>query len=439
MTDTPDRPGPDAAGTPGDGSDGPGTGTPGTGAAPDGDATPASGSPATGQQQGYGQGGPGQGQYPQQPQYPQYPQQPQYPAYPQQPGYGGPQQPGQAPSPGYPQAGGYPQPGWGQPGNQHQWQAPRPGIIPLAPLSAPDTLTGALRFIRSHWAVTLIPSLLVMIVTTIGQLLFQARMLDRIETIGSGDPTDVLGAEALTRVGFELLGYLAAIMLISILLYPVVLSTMYSVLMPAVIGQTASFGDALRAGLRRAPAMLGLNLVLALIGIVVFGVGIGFAVLIGYIGDGSGGAIALAVLLVIAAYVVWIWISMTLVLGPPALVVEGAGVGAALRRSRALVRGAWWPTFGRLLLAGVATVAVAMLVSIPFGLLGAGTTSSIAAGGSSGLVGSMAISSIGSLIVGTLAVPFMVGVIGLTYLDRRIRTEGFARDVAVVAGVPGAR
>ncbi|MBW0105318.1 hypothetical protein [Pseudonocardia sp. KRD291] len=321
------------------------------------------------------------------------------------------------------------------------WQAPRPGIVALAPLSGPDMLTGALRYIRSHWLVILVPSAVAMLVLTAVQVLLQFRLVSTLDVAGGGDPVEVTGPAFLTDV----LLFGAVGLVLGLVVFPLVLSMLYSVLVPAVLGRAVPFGQALREGLRRAPALLGLQVVTALIGLVVVGVGIGLAVVIGVVGDGSGASILIAVLVGLAAYVAWIWISVTLMLAPPALVVERAGVGAALTRSRALVRGAWWRCFGILLLTAVAAAAaMGALIGIPTSLLGTGTMmSSISASpgrapSASAFSAYFMILGIGTWLVSSVALPFGVGAVGLIYVDRRMRTEGYARELAAQAGIPGA-
>lgn len=62
-----------------------------------------------------------------------------------------------------------------------------------------------------------------------------------------------------------------------------------------------------------------------------------------------------------------VWLSVRLYFGAQAAVVDGVGPVGALRASAQLVDGRWWPTAGRLLLAGI--VFAAMLV--PLGVLAA--------------------------------------------------------------------
>lgn len=299
-------------------------------------------------------------------------------------------------------------------------------------------LTGALRYIRSHWLVTLVPPALVMLVLTGIQVAFQLRITATIGAAQTADPADILGSGFLA----DTLWFGAVVMVLSIVLYPFVLSVLYAVLVPAVLGRTVPFGQALRAGLRRTPSMLVVYLVTTLIGFVVVGAAVGLAVLIGFAGDGSGLAILAAVLVVIAGYAGWAWIAVTLVLAPPATIVEGIGPGAALARSRALVRGAWWRSLGVLLL-GAVVAAAGAVVGIVAGIVGAATLTS-AMSASAGVPSASAfgpyflVLGAGIRVVGSAALPFGAGMVGLIYLDRRMRTEDYARELAVQAGVPGA-
>ena len=58
-------------------------------------------------------------------------------------------------------------------------------------------------------------------------------------------------------------------------------------------------------------------------------------------------------------------------LAPPAIVLERQRVVASLRRSRALVRGAWWRTFGILLLVNLIAQVLAGILGVPFTVLDA--------------------------------------------------------------------
>ena len=74
-------------------------------------------------------------------------------------------------------------------------------------------------------------------------------------------------------------------------------------------------------------------------------------------------ALLLCVIPGIFLYTMW-W------LAAPALVLERGGVTAALSRSWALVKGAFWRVFLVLLLTTVLTSVIAQIVSVPFAVLG---------------------------------------------------------------------
>ncbi|MDQ4116358.1 MAG: hypothetical protein M3235_05275, partial [Actinomycetota bacterium] len=144
-----------------------------------------------------------------------------------------------------------------------------------------------------------------------------------------------------------------------------------------------------------------------------------------------------AVLLVIAAYVGWIYVAVLLWPAIPITVVEELGVRAALERSRSLVRGSWWRFFGIQLLGGLIISVIAIVVIIPVSLIA--TITALSSVSSSDLAsGALPVSyflilAIGIVIVGVLAVAYMVGMSGLLYLDQRIRRERFDLQLAAIA------
>ncbi len=121
--------------------------------------------------------------------------------------------------------------------------------------------------------------------------------------------------------------------------------------------------------------------------------------------------VALAITCVGIPVAIWIGVRWSLAL--PALFFEDVGALGALSRSWNLVRGAWWRTFGLLLLAVVAVGVVAGIVS---GILGVFT---IALPGA----GRIVMQAIISAIVQAFLAPITAIWVVLLYLDRRGRTE----------------
>jgi hypothetical protein len=123
-------------------------------------------------------------------------------------------------------------------------------------------------------------------------------------------------------------------------------------------------------------------------------------------------------------------------LAPAVVVLEGARTVPALRRSAQLVRGAWWRIFGFSLLVWVVAMVASQLLGMPANIItelptGDGGLSVVAMilGGLIAVVVSLA----GSLF--STAFPQLVS--GLLYVDRRIRTENLATELAAAAGLGG--
>jgi hypothetical protein len=121
---------------------------------------------------------------------------------------------------------------------------------------------------------------------------------------------------------------------------------------------------------------------------------------------------------------VYVWVVLSL--GAPALVLERAGVRGAISRSQALVRGSWWRVFGIQLVTYLVAGVVGGIIALPF---------TIAAGGffvsaQHITVTYLVLSSIGSVIAGTLTYPFVAAVTALLYVDQRMRKEGLDLELA---------
>src|SRR6478752_6983769 len=125
-----------------------------------------------------------------------------------------------------------------------------------------------------------------------------------------------------------------------------------------------------------------------------------------------------------------IWLSTRTALAAPTIVLEGAGVRSGLRRSFALTRGAFWRTFGIILLVSVIAQIAGSMLAAPFSLLGIVGMAATGDNMQSGLVMLVIASHLGRIVSGTLTTPFTAGVVGLLYIDRRIRLEGL--DVTLI-------
>jgi hypothetical protein len=133
----------------------------------------------------------------------------------------------------------------------------------------------------------------------------------------------------------------------------------------------------------------------------------------------------------IACVLPGIYLWAALAVSVPALLIENARGTKALGRSRSLVTGRWWPTFGAL-------VVIFLLTSIISGIFGAIIGGGTALSGSiTGSTASRILSGGVTGIITILTTPLTAAVATIIYFDLRIRKEGF--DVALMAqrlGVP---
>jgi hypothetical protein len=111
----------------------------------------------------------------------------------------------------------------------------------------------------------------------------------------------------------------------------------------------------------------------------------------------------------------YLWIAFAVAV--PVLLTEGVKGTSALGRSRALVRGRWWGTFGVVLLgtilAGVVSAAIAAVAGIAGGTTDAGSVAGFLVNSVSGTLGSM------------ISTPFTAAFVSVLYFDLRVRKEAF--------------
>lgn len=406
-------------GTGGYGPQAPGSGAPGPGS---GSQAPGYGSQAPGygaQAPGYGsQGGPwlehgpaaGQGYG----QYGQY-------------GQG-------APAPGAP--GGQAGAAYGPSGPAHGWApAPRPGIIPLRPLSLGELLDGAFRAIRTNPRVMFGLSAVVVTVTALAQLAltwsFYADLEALVvtsETAADTAAMDAAFADLLGQLGVAFGAQTIAAVVTTVLSGLLIISVSQSVL-----GRKASVGEVWATARGQIARLLVLSLLVLLIVVSPLVPWAGFTIaaaaqeqwaLAGAVGllGGLGAVVAVGFLLT------------RTVLATPALMLERAGIGTALRRAWALTRGTFWRVLGIYLL-------TALLVSVVAGAIG-GTASiflQVVAADPAGAVFTPTYligTTLAQIVATALTTPFTAAVVALLYIDVRMRTEGLDLELARAAEQP---
>ncbi len=343
-------------------------------------------------------------------------------------GWGSPAGGDDSPRPPLPPSGWGTAPGWVPPPPE-----PKPGVIPLRPLSVGEILDGAVTTIRSYPRATLG---LAAVVVTISQLvqftglaLFRNRLSTSVsnlpETPTFSDVADLLSGTATVLVVSTVVAALAQLVLTG--LVTVVVSK-------GALGQPCGIGEAWSGAQGQLWRLLGVTLLAALAATAALLVPIlpGVALI-------ASGATALGGLLLAIGVVTGIGLSVHLyvsfALASPAVVLERQGVVTSLRRSRTLVKGTWWRILGILLLSAIIVQVVSGVISVPFSLVTGGAS---IFGGNTGAVSllSLALGSVGTIISGTITWPFAAAVSALLYIDVRMRREGLDIELARAAGLP---
>jgi hypothetical protein len=315
----------------------------------------------------------------------------------------------------------------------------RPGVIPLRPLGVGEILDGAISAIRAKPRIMLGLSAVVAVITQVLTVPITWLLLHDIGDISftgnsssagtSAEANLGLTASALSASGVQILVTLAATLLLT--------GVLTIVLSKAVLGQDIEAADAWAQTRPRIKALVGVTALVAGIevGLSLLTIGPGVALALA---GAPGAAVTIALVLGIAAWlVVGVYLYTAFALAPAVIVLERAAVVKSLRRSRALVRGAWWRTFAILLLVNVLARVLAGIIAVPFSLLGIfvayvqGSSDSLNPYG----VLPLLVTAVGSILASTIAWPFTSVSIALLYVDRRIRREALDISLARAAGL----
>jgi hypothetical protein len=359
------------------------------------------------------------------------------------PGYGAPP-PGYG---GYGTYGGYGAYGGGGPGGGPYGYgaygvppAPRPGIIPLRPLSVGEILSGAVNAIRSNPGTILGASAIVSAVSGVLTGLVMFVLLHRVfasvstTPLGGGTTVDITPHQVGTMIAaaFALLG----VTLIFTAFTNIVLTGGLTVAIgQAVLGRKEMLGSAWRSTSRRIGSLLATVLLQALtpaLGwLAAAALSIGAGVLLGRGMHLVAVGVLVGVLGVLAATVFAVIIGIRWSLAIPVVMLERTGPLASLGRSWRLVRGSAWRVFGIIALAQIIIGCVSGVISMPFSIAGGGSPFFAQVTHATG--GSELVSMLGSVVAGALTTPLLAGVVVLLYTDLRMRKEGLAATLQSAA------
>lgn len=315
--------------------------------------------------------------------------------------------------------------------------APKPGIVPLRPLSIGDIIGGAFDSLRANPRAMFIPSLIVMTVAAIisaglNYLTYESPA-PIPETSGPGPALEVETTQALfSDDPSELLTIFASGL--SVTLATAVLSGLLIVAVSrSVLGRVATPGEIWRRTRGRILALMGqaliINILTYVIGAVVAigGAALALTVIAPQVSENGASApgIILVVLLtlvllgagVVGACFLWVRLSVA----PAALVLENVGVFEGLKRSWVLTRGSFWRVLGTLVLSVIITTVATTVIGGAVGTVG-GIFIAIFFIGSIPVVTSVII--LVTTLLNALVLPFLAAVTALIYIDLRMRAEG---------------
>ena len=295
------------------------------------------------------------------------------------------------------------QPGYGQPG-YGPGAGPQPGGIPLRPLGLTDILNGAVISIRRNPRATLGLAAIILSISGVASALLVLVLRSSISRAAAAGSAAALSLVVSLAVSVTLTGMLT------------------SVIGRGVLGRQVSIAEAWQVARPRLAAVLG---ALVLGALIVMALYIPLVVLVIILVTAHTGAAGVAIGLlgfVLTLFVTvgaWVLFSLT----PAAVVLERLGPWRGLRRSWQLVRGSFWRVLGILLLTVIIIIVASLVLQIPFYAIEAVAGGGIAAVGKASTT-SLLVSTVASIIVGTITRPLLAGVTVLLYLDMRMRKEG---------------
>jgi hypothetical protein len=314
---------------------------------------------------------------------------------------------------------------------------PKPGLIPLHPLSFGQLLGGAFQVIRYNPRATIPPALIISLVQnvlvvalTYGIGLFT---VDRVQRATTDADRAAIAAGGVATGGAAFL----AVLVVSVVATALLQGMITRVVADGALGTRPSMGAALRSARSRFWPLVGFAALLGalqLVLVLLLAASV-TALVVAFSGVASNIGVVYAVLLAIpialALVVVYFFFTIKLALTPSMIVLERRRVFDSIGRSWRLTRRAFWRTFGLVALVTLMVSAAAQIVAIPFSVLGGAlggllmpnAGSDVQSQILSGLVGS-APALIVTVVVAGIGQIAQTSALVLIYLDRRMRVEG---------------
>jgi hypothetical protein len=274
----------------------------------------------------------------------------------------------------------------------------------MRPLNLGETLDASIKVVRRSWRTLAAVMIVIALPIQLFDLLIISSTTDTYQVGSSAFDTGAVSHTTYSDRGAYVSGQLV-IQVLSLIGYLLGTVACYRAIVDTYLGRPTSARESLRFAAERLGATLWLSILVV------------------------AGVIAGTVAFVVPG----IWLMIAWSVAFPAMLVEGKRGAKALGRSFELVRGRWWATLGRLLVAyilvSVITAAASFALLLP-ALVVVDDTS----------FGALVLEHVANLLVSLVTTPFIAAVTTLVYFDLRVRKEGF--DLAVLAermgGAPAA-
>jgi hypothetical protein len=306
-------------------------------------------------------------------------------------------------------------------------RAHQPGIVPLRPLTFGDIFGGAVKAVRFNPK-----SMVGLSALVLGAVLLPSAALTIVVNNLLKASLDTSGSDAEVALGETFVAIPSSMVqgLFSTLATGLLSGLLIHVVAQAVLGRKPDLGQTWRSTRSRLPALLGLSFLSLVFILLVFAVLIAPGVVLMLNGRVVAG-VALVILGVLGFFAAALAVSAKISLAAPAIVLEGHGVFAGLRRSFALTKGvAFWRVLGITFLAAIVAQFVGELLAVPFTMVALVITAVAAQGSETGQIAVTFLSHLSALLSGAVTTPFVAAVTGLLYIDRRMRLE--ALDVVLL-------
>ncbi|MEY9850085.1 hypothetical protein [Streptacidiphilus sp. MAP5-3] len=328
---------------------------------------------------------------------------------------------------------------------------PKPGVIPLRPLSIGDIISGIFMTIRYNFLAVYGPVLVtglgcVVLFAILGTTEWSPLHTFWVDAKNNADTQGWHPSSSEITNAAVAFGLLTLLILVSFLaIYTSANLGSVATLRHAVVGRRVNFKQSMREGLPHLWRLLGATLLMGLAAFAGLIVAVGLAFLVG-VTAGAGAGAAAGLLLYFPAGLWGVYLQIRLMPLPGVVMLEGAGPVTAIKRAWRLNSGAWWRSFGTLFLITLLSGVVGSVATMPFSLW-ASTVSGFSNVATSNpndpnqlralLIAELlyfALVMPVSAVTNLLTLPLTTTSQGLMYIDRRIRRESLDLQLAEEAG-----